>query len=123
MGPGQYVLQVDFAGFERSSQEITMANQPQTVMVTLEPLEIPGAEIVAPGAGTAVDAQALFERIKLLEQRLSDVESGTVLSEPETRVKRIDVYVDKNGNQYDQPTPGAAKQVTYQRERSTVGSG
>jgi hypothetical protein len=40
-----------------------------------------------------------------------------VLSEPETRVKKIEVYVDKDGNEFDQPTPGAKKTVTYQRER------
>ena len=51
-----------------------------------------------------------------LEARLSELESGTVLSEPETRVKRIEVYVDKNGNQYDEPT-GCKAEVTYQRER------
>ena len=56
------------------------------------------------------------DRIKVLEQRLSDVESGTVLSEPETRVKRIEVYVDKNGNEHDSPVEGAKKTVTYDLE-------
>ena len=50
---------------------------------------------------------ALLDRIKTLEQRIADLESGTVLSEPETRVKRIEVYVDKNGNEHDEPVPGA----------------
>ena len=115
---GQYVLQVDFSGFERSSQEITVSNQPQTVAVTLQPLEIPGGEAAAvPAAGSVADTQALLNRIKMLEQRISDLESGTVLSEPETRVKRIEVYTDKKGNQYDQSVAGAKKTVTYQRER------
>jgi len=65
----------------------------------------------------STDPQALLDRIKLLEQRIKDLETSTVYSEPETRVQRIEVYVDKNGNEYDQPTPGAKKTVTYQRER------
>jgi Carboxypeptidase regulatory-like domain len=128
VAPGQYVLQVDSAGFERSSQEVTVSNQPQTVAVRLQPLEIPGLEApaapvaaaptgAAAVATTAVETQALLDRIKMLEQRINDLASGTVLSEPETRVKRIEVYTDQNGNQYDQPVAGAKKEVTYQRER------
>ena len=116
--PGQYVLTVDSPGFERASQELVVANQPQTVTATLTPLEIPGAEPSAPApAGATTDPAALLDRIKTLEQRIADLESGTVLSEPETRVKRIEVYKDKNGIETDQPVPGAKKVVTYQRER------
>src|SRR5438093_2653472 len=118
VSPGQYVLQVDFSGFERSSQEVTVSNQPQSIAVTLQPLEIPGAE-AAPraGAGTAAEMEALIDRINTLEQRIADLESSTVLSEPETRPKRIEVYVDENGVESEEPFPGAKKQVTYQRER------
>jgi hypothetical protein len=63
------------------------------------------------------ERQALLDRIEVLEKRLSDLESSAVLSEPETRVRRIQVYVDANGNEYDQPTSGARPTVTYQRER------
>lgn len=121
--PGQYVLQVDFSGFERSSQEITVAAQPQTVAVTLQRLEIgrdAAPTAAAPGATTgvvSVEAQALLDRIRTLEQRLAELETSTVLSEPETRPKRIEVYVDRNGVQYDDPVAGAKKKVTYQRER------
>jgi hypothetical protein len=44
-------------------------------------------------------------------------ESSTVLSELVTRVKRIEVWVDKNGNQYDHEVPGSKRQITYERER------
>ena len=115
--PGRYALQVDAPGFERTSQEITVSNQAQTFAVTLEPLEIPGAESTAAPTAVATDAQALLDRIKTLEQRIADLESSTVLSEPETRTKRIEVYVDQNNNIHDEPVPGAKKQVTYQRER------
>ena len=119
VSPGQYILQVDFNGFERSSQGITVSNQPQTVAVALQPLEIPGAEpaAAAPAAGGVADTQGLLDRIKDLEQRISDLESSTVLSEPETRVKRVEVYVDPNGNEHDAPVPGAKQTVTYRRER------
>ena len=117
VAPGQYVLQADAPGFERSSQAITVPGSTTTFALNLDPLVVPGAEPAAPRAGEAVDTQALLDRIKVLEQRLSDVESGAVLSEPETRVKRIEVYVDENGNQHDDPVPGAKPQVTYQRER------
>jgi hypothetical protein len=57
------------------------------------------------------------ERLQELERRVSDLESTTVLSEPETRVRRVEVYVDQNGNVHDQPVEGAKRSVTYQRER------
>lgn len=111
---GQFVLQVDAPGFSRSSQEITVPTS-QIITVTLETLDLPGAETTA--AQAATDPQALLARISELEKKVSDLEATTVLSEPETRTKKIEVYVDKNGNQYDQPTPGARKEVQYQRER------
>src|SRR5262245_30181343 len=49
----------------------------------------------------STDPQALLDRIKLLEQRIKDLESSAVLSEPETRVKRKEVYVDANGVESD----------------------
>ena len=116
---GDYVLFVDASGFERSSQTITVGNQPQNLTITLTPLILVGAEesAVAAAGGNVADSQLLLERIKQLEQRITDLESEAVLSEPETRVKRIEVYVDQNGVQTDQPTPGAKREVTYQRER------
>lgn len=63
------------------------------------------------------DPKALLAYIQLLEKRIADLESSAVLSEPETRTKRIEVWVDANSNEYDHPVPGAKKVVTYQRER------
>ena len=114
---GDYVLFVDASGFERSSQTITIGNQAQNLMVTLTPLILPGAEESAGAGGTVTDSALLLDRIKQLEARITDLESEAVLSEPETRVKRIEVYVDQNGVQTDQPAAGAKKEVTYQRER------
>jgi hypothetical protein len=61
--------------------------------------------------------QTLRQRIEELERRVGELESSTVLSEPETRVRRVEVYVDANGVEYDHPVPGARRVVTYQRER------
>jgi Carboxypeptidase regulatory-like domain len=113
---GTYVLQVDAPGFGRAGQEVTIPTN-QTVAVTLEPLEIVGAEAAPRVGGGTTDTQALLERIKALEQRINELESLAVLSEPETRVKRIEVFVDDNGVEYDQPAQGTKKEVTYQRER------
>lgn len=112
---GQYVLQVDAPGFGRSSQQITVPSS-QAVAVTLDALELPGVEATAAQAGA--DTQALLlARIAALEKRVNELESTTVLSEPETRVRKEETYIDKNSNVYDQPVPGAKKVITYQRER------
>ena len=73
-------------------------------------------------AATAAEAaeferQQLLERIATLEQRINDLESSTVLSEPETRVRRVEVFVDPSGGEHDEPVAGAKPVVTYQRER------
>jgi hypothetical protein len=65
----------------------------------------------------STDPKALLACIRTLEQRITDLESNTVLSEPETRVRRIDVYIDESGNLSDTPTPGSRRTTTYQRER------
>ena len=111
---GQYVLQVDAPGFERSSQEVTVPTT-QTFNIRLAVLEIPGAD-TTPVAGQT-DSQAMQDRINALEQRVKELEAGAVYSIPETRTRKTTVYVDKNSNIYDQPKEGAKKTVTYQRER------
>jgi hypothetical protein len=114
---GDYVLYVDASGFERSSQTITVGNQAQNLMITLTPLIVPGAEESAAAAAGVADTQLLLDRIKQLEARITDLESEAVLSEPETRVKRIEVYIDPNNNVHDEAVPGARREVSYQRER------
>jgi hypothetical protein len=73
----------------------------------------------AASAAQAADAerQELLQQVADLKQRVSDLETNTVLSEPETRVRRIEVYVDANGNETDEPVPGSRPVVTYRRER------
>ncbi|MGB7218671.1 MAG: carboxypeptidase regulatory-like domain-containing protein [Vicinamibacterales bacterium] len=115
---GRYVLQVDAPGFMRSSQEVAVPTD-QPLSIALETLQLVGApQTQTPAIGQAGgNAQALLDRIKLLEDRLADLESSAVLSDPETRVKRIEVWVDANGVEYDRPVEGAKRTVTYQRER------
>ena len=62
----------------------------------------------APAAPTTASQreQELQNRVEQLERRIGDLESSTVLSEPETSVKRVEVYVDENGVQYTEPGPG-----------------
>lgn len=52
-----------------------------------------------------------------LDRRVTSLETNVVLSTPKTQVKQVDVYVDPNGVEYDEPGPGRVKSTTYQRER------
>lgn len=105
--PGTYEIAVTLGGFRpfRSAGLAVTANSTATVNAALE-------------AGDADSERvALLDRIEQLEKRLGELESSAVLSEPETRVKRVEVYVDPNGVETDEPAPNAKKTVTYQRER------
>jgi len=104
---GTYEVTVQLGGF-------TPLRRPGVVVTANGAVQVDAA--LQPGDADS-DRQALLDRIELLEKRLGDIESSAVLSDPETRVKRIEVYVDPNGVQSDEPTPGAKKEVTYQRER------
>ncbi len=61
--------------------------------------------------------EQLLNHIKELEQRIIELETTTVLSDPETRVKQIEVFVDANGIEHDTQVPGSKRRITYQRER------
>ena len=84
--PGDYILQVDAPGYGRYSQQITLPTN-QTFNVKLDAFELPGAEEASPAASVNANAQVLQDRINALEQRVRDLESTTVLSDPETRTK------------------------------------
>jgi hypothetical protein len=104
---GTYDITVQLGGFTpyRRAAVVVATNGAVQIDAVLEP------------GDAASERQGLLDRIEVLEKRLSDIESTAVLSDPETRVKRIEIYVDPNGVQTDQPVPGAKKEVTYQRER------
>lgn len=64
-----------------------------------------------------LDTRAILERLEALDQRLQYVETNTVISEPKTLVRQVEVYVDENGNQFDEAAPGRRLVLTYQRQR------
>lgn len=78
----------------------------------------------APAPPVAVAGQQAAKTAEL-EERVASLETNAVLSEPKPTVKRIEVWVDKNGQEYDHQVPGAKRSVTYQREatsrRQTIG--
>ena len=73
--------------------------------------------IIPFGAQAESDREQLLKRIEGLEQRVIELETTTVLSDPETRVKKIEVFVDENGFEHNTPVPGSHRVTTYQRER------
>jgi hypothetical protein len=110
--PGEYELSIvspaGLTTFRRTGVDV--------VADRIEPLDI------AITAATAAEAaeferQQLLERIATLEQRITDLESSAVLSEPETRVRRVEVFVDPSGGVHSEAVPGAEPAVTYERER------
>jgi hypothetical protein len=71
----------------------------------------------APAAPNQDRLQQILDRLDALDQRMNEIESSAVLSEPETRVKKVQVWIDKNGNEHDEPVAGSTPSTTYQRER------
>ena len=109
--------QIAMAAPQAAAPQQAPAMPPGMVMPQTGPS--PGANPANP-EGNPTDStnpQDLLDRIKVLEQRLKDLETTAVLSEPQTRTKRVEVYVDPQGGVHDEPVPGARKTVTYQRER------
>src|SRR5512145_3392772 len=108
---GKYDLTVEAVG-------LTMYRQ-AGIEVAADRAATANIAMTASGASQLGDneRQALMERIATLEQRITDLESTAVLSEPETRVRRVEVFVDANGTVYEEPVAGATPQVTYERER------
>ena len=109
---GKYTVSTASAGlttFRRPGVDIGM-NTKATLDITLD--------AASAAAAAEFERQELLQKIATLEKRITDLETTTVLSEPETRVRRVEVYVDPTGQQHDEPVPGAKKQVTYLRERT-----
>jgi hypothetical protein len=102
------VVSAGLTAFRRQGVQV-VENQPVQLDIALD----------AASAQQAADAerQELLQQVSELKQRVTDLESNTVLSEPETRVRRVEKYVDENGQEHDQPVPGSKPVVTYERER------
>lgn len=108
---GAYNVTVVSAGltaFRRQGVQVA-ADQNVQLDITLD----------AASAAQAGDAerQELLAQVAELKQRVTDLESNTVLSEPETRVRKVEVFVDANGQEHDTQVPGSKPEVTYRRER------
>ena len=100
---GRYTVTTASAGlttFRSRGVEIAMDGK-ATLDITLD--------AASAAAAAEFERQELLQKIATLEQRLTDLETSTVLSEPETRVRRVEVYVDPSGQQHDDPVPGAKK--------------
>ena len=108
---GRYDVSIASGGvvtFNQRGIEV-VENQPRSLDITMNPASAAQAAVV--------EREELLQKIATLEQRITDLESNTVLSEPETRVRRVEVYVDETGGEHEEPVPGATPVVTYQRER------
>jgi hypothetical protein len=71
----------------------------------------------APGAPANLDTAAILERLNAIDERLNNLETNVVLSEPKTIVREVERYVDPNGLEYDQPAAGRRPVLTYERQR------
>ena len=102
------VVSEGLTAFRRQGVQVT-ADQNVQLDITLD----------AASAEQAADAerQELLQQVAELKQRVTDLESSAVLSEPETRVRRVEVFVDQNGNEHDEQVPGSKPAITYRRER------
>lgn len=108
---GSYTITVVSGGltaFRRQGVSVT-ADQNAQLDITLD----------AASAQLAADAerQELLQQLAELKQRVTDLETNTVLSDPETRVRRVVVFVDESGAEHDEQVPGSKPVVTYRRER------
>jgi hypothetical protein len=108
---GQYNLAIDTAGVTMHTQRGVEVAMDRTLELNIS------MNATAQPQASDVDRQVLLEKIATLEQRITDLESNTVLSEPETRVRRVEVFVDGSGGEHDEPVPGATPAITYRRER------
>lgn len=108
---GTYHLSIESSGLSAFTRSGVQVAADRTV-----PLNI-ALDLAAAGQAAQSERQELLQRIATLEQRITDLESSAVLSEPETRVRQVEVWVDADGVEHDQPVQGARRVITYQRER------
>lgn len=108
---GSYNITVVSAGLTAYRRQGVQVAENQTAALDIN-LDAASAQQAADG-----ERQELLAQVAELKQRVTDLESNTVLSEPETRVRRVEVYVDANGQEHDTQVPGSKPVVTYQRER------
>jgi hypothetical protein len=108
---GSYNITIVSAGLTAFRRQGVAVAADQTVQLDIT--------LDAASAAQASDAerQDLLQQVADLKQRVTDLESNTVLSEPETRVRRVEVFVDQNGQEHDEQVPGSKRAVTYRRER------
>ena len=109
--PGKYAVSITSSGLTAFRQRGVNVAADGTARLDIR------MDSATAAAAAEDERRELLQHIATLEQRISDLESSAVLSEPETRVRRVEVYVDENGNEHDEPVPGAKPSVTYQRER------
>jgi Carboxypeptidase regulatory-like domain len=115
-----------FGALPVAKYEVSIARDGQTLFrqrdidVTMDKTAQLDIALDAAAAAQAADfeRQDLLAKIATLEQRITALESSTVLSEPETRVRRVQVFVDANGNEHDEQVPGSTPKITYRRERT-----
>lgn len=105
------------AGAAQVDDRALLLQRLQQLEQRLNAVEGRPAAAPSPAAGEALDTKAILDRLNAIDERLSNLETSAVLSEPKIIVKQVEVYVDQNGNQYDEPGPGRRAVTTYQRER------
>ena len=77
---------------------------------------VPAAPL-PPAAPANLDTQAILDRLNAIDERLNNLETNVVLSEPKTIVREVERYVDPSGAEFDQPAPDRRPVLTYERQR------
>ena len=92
------VVSAGLTAFRRQGVQVT-ADQNVTLDITLDAAS---AQQAADARATGAAAAGLRTQTARHRSRIDD----TVLSEPETRVRRVEVFVDENGQEHDEQVPG-----------------
>ncbi|MEQ1760628.1 MAG: carboxypeptidase regulatory-like domain-containing protein [Vicinamibacterales bacterium] len=108
---GTYNITVVSAGLTAFRRQAVAVAADQNVQLDI------ALDAASAGQAADLERQELLQQLAELKDRVTELESNTVLSEPETRVRRVEVFVDANGNETDVQVPGSRPAVTYRRER------